>query len=157
MATNLQKTFLFLHVISKQLSFMKEEHTCLICLGSNLDAASHLLQAKQLLDSMFPAIEWGKARETKAEGDRTDLPPYLNQLALLKTAWDINELKMQLKQIEKANGRNEQSKASGLIPLDIDLLSYDKQVLKPQDFKKQYMQVLIGEFPSLPPFLLPKD
>ena len=136
---------------------MKEEHTCLICLGSNLDAASHLLQAKQLLDSTFPAIEWGKTRETKAEGDRTDLPPYLNQLALLKTAWDLNELKMQLKQIEKTNGRTEQSKASGLIPLDIDLLSYDKQVLKPQDFKKQYMQLLIGEFPSLPSFLLPKD
>lgn len=133
---------------------MKEEHLCLICLGSNSNAAYHLTRAKNILDSMFPDIDWGEATETEAEGVHTELPPYLNQLALFHTFLDIAELKAQLKQIEKMNGRTENSKITGLIPLDIDLLAYDKQLLKPQDLKKRYMQLLIKNFISFPPYLL---
>lgn len=80
---------------------MKEEHVCLICLGSNSNAAFHLTSAKHVLDSMFPGINWGEAMETEAEGIYADLPPYLNQLALFHTSLDIAELKTQLKQVEK--------------------------------------------------------
>ncbi len=133
---------------------MKEEHVCLICLGSNSNATFHLSRARNMLYSMFPDIHWGEATETEAEGDHTGLPPYLNQLALFHSSLDIAELKTKLKQIEKINGRTANSKDSGLIPLDIDLLVYDKQLLKPQDFKKRYMQLLIRDFTSFPPDLL---
>lgn len=132
---------------------MKEEHVCLICLGSNSNAAFHLTSAKHVLDSMFPEINWGEAMETEAEGIYADLPPYLNQLALFHTSLDIAELKTQLKQVEKRNGRTENCKKTGLIPLDIDLLVYDKQLLKPQDLKKRYMQLLISNCTSFPRFL----
>ena len=32
-------------------------------------------------------------------------------------------------------------KKEGRIPLDIDLLSYDQQVLKPEDWQKEYVRL----------------
>ena len=50
------------------------------------------------------------------------------------------EVRSLLKEIEQTNGRTPQSKEEGRIPLDIDLLTYDQQVLKPLDLKKEYVR-----------------
>ena len=41
----------------------------------------------------------------------------------------------------QTNGRTPDSKKEGRIPLDIDLLSYDQQVLKPEDWQKEYVRL----------------
>ena len=53
---------------------MKEEHVCLICLGSNSNAAFHLTSAKHVLDSMFPGINWGKPWKQKP---KASMPTFL--------------------------------------------------------------------------------
>ena len=53
----------------------------------------------------------------------------------------MTEVRSILKQIEQTNGRTPESKKEGRIPLDIDLLSYDQQVLKPEDWQKEYVRL----------------
>lgn len=135
---------------------MKDEHTCLLCLGSNSKGIYHLKKAEVTLNQLLPRIYWGEIIETKAEGEATDLAPYQNRLALLHTSLRIDELKELFKQIEKANGRVKNSKNNGIIPLDIDLIAYDSHVLKPKDIEKEYMKRLLVRFLPLP-FLQIKD
>lgn len=110
-------------------------HTCLLCMGSNLDARLHLKNAEESLQRLFPGIEWGEIVETQPE--RISNPqPFLNRAARIHTSLAMTEVRSLLKEIEQTNGRTPQSKEEGRIPLDIDLLTYDQQVLKPLDLKK---------------------
>ena len=138
------------------ISFMKDEHTCLLCLGSNSESRYHLKNAEIALNKSLPGIYWGEIIETKAEGENAGLTPYLNRLALLHTSLEINDLKQLFKQVEKENGRMEESKKNGIVPLDIDLLAYDNQILKPKDLEKEYMKQLSARFMPFP-FLQLKD
>ena len=42
-------------------------HTCLLCMGSNLNALLHLKNAEEALQHFFPDIEWGEIVETVPE------------------------------------------------------------------------------------------
>ena len=108
-------------------------------MGSNLDARLHLKNAEESLQRLFPGIEWGEIVETKPE--RMSNPqPFLNRAARIHTSLPMTEIRSLLKEIEQTNGRTPQSKEEGRIPLDIDLLTYDQQVLKPLDLKKEYVR-----------------
>ena len=111
-------------------------HTCLLCMGSNLDALLPLKNAEEALQRLFPDIEWGGIVETIPE--KLENPqPFLNRAARFRTSLPMTEVRSILKQIEQTNGRTPESKKEGRIPLDIDLLSYDQQVLKPEDWQKE--------------------
>ena len=105
-------------------------HTCLLCMGSNLDALLHLKNAEDALQRLFPDIEWGGIVETVPE--KIENPqPFLNRAARFRTSLAMTEVRSILKQIEQTNGRTPDSKKEGRIPLDIDLLSYDQAFLRP--------------------------
>lgn len=115
-------------------------HTCLLCMGSNLDALLHLKNAEDALQRLFPDIEWGGIVETVPE--KIENPqPFLNRAARFRTSLPMTEVRNILKQIEQTNGRTPDSKKKGRIPLDIDLLSYDQQILKPEDWQKEYVRL----------------
>ena len=59
-------------------------HTCLLCMGSNLDALLHLKNAEEALQRLFPDIEWGGIVETVPE--KMENPqPFLNRAARFRT------------------------------------------------------------------------
>lgn len=115
-------------------------HTCLLCMGSNLDARLHLKNAEKALQRLFPEIEWGEIVETAPEKIDNG-QPFLNRAARFRTSLGMADVRSILKQIERTNGRTPASKKEGRIPLDIDLLSYDQQVLKPEDWQKEYVRL----------------
>ena len=101
-------------------------HTCLLCMGSNLDALLHLKNAEEALQRLFPDIEWGGIVETVPE--KMENPqPFLNRAARFRTSLPMTEVRSILKQIEQTNGRTPESKKEGRIPLDIDLLSSNRR------------------------------
>ena len=115
-------------------------HTCLLCMGSNLDALLHLKNAEDALQHLFPDIEWGGIVETVPE--KMENPqPFLNRAARFRTSLSLTEVRSILKQIEQTNGRTPESKKEGRIPLDMDLLSYAQQLLKPEDWQKEYVHL----------------
>ena len=114
------------------------QHTCLLCLGSNSNRKIHMEAARKALNDHFPNIRFTEEMTTEAIGDRF-LSPFSNQVAKMKTALSIEEIRKILKQIEKENGRLPEDKAHGIVKLDIDLLTFDEVILKPDDMKKDFV------------------
>lgn len=118
---------------------MKTTCRCVICLGSNTDGEYHLAFARGILDRTFARIRWGEIVKTAPEG--TENPaPYLNQAAVMETELSAEELKTLFKEIEKKCGRTPEGKQEGIIPLDIDLLTFGAQTMKPADMGKSYVR-----------------
>lgn len=118
---------------------MNERHKCLLCLGSNIDGIHHLKNAEQMLDRLFGPVQWGAIIETEPWGTSLS-KPFLNRAAYLYTSLSSEELIKHFKQIECRNGRTSESKTCGIVPLDIDLLTYDDCILKPEDLEKEYVK-----------------
>lgn len=119
-------------------------HSCLLCMGCNLDRTAHMTSARRDLENHFPGIRFGTETETEAIGSGF-LSPFSNQVALLHTSLSAQEVHTLLKQIERNHGRVPDDKAQGIVRMDIDLLTYDHVVLKPADMEKPYVQAGIEE------------
>ena len=117
------------------------QHTCILCLGSNLDASTRMSAARSVLLSHFPDICFSQEMVTEAIGSGF-LSPFHNQVARLTTPLDAASVRNLLKGIEQAQGRLPEDKPNGIVKLDIDLLKYDDCVLKPKDMEREF--VLVG-------------
>ena len=119
-------------------------HTCLLCLGSNLDGAIRLSAARSALLSHFPDIRFSQEMVTEAIGTGF-LSPFHNQVARLTTSLDAESVRAILKGIEQTQGRLPEDKANGIVKLDIDLLVYDDCVLKPKDMEREFVKIGLEE------------
>lgn len=122
-------------------------HVCLVCLGSNAESEMHLDNARKALLKAFQEVEFGDLIVTAAEG-RFQQPDYSNQAARFATTLSTDDVLRLLKQIELDNGRTPTDKLRGCVPLDIDLLVYDDQIIKPADLCKAYVQQAIQSVPQ---------
>lgn len=118
---------------------MKTPVQCTICLGSNYGPDVNINKARISLKQHFPDIVFGHPVITPSEGDTT-APDYTNQAARFTSTLSIPEIKLIFKDIEAECGRTPQSKSTGLIPLDIDLLIYGSTIVKPRDLNTSYVQ-----------------
>ena len=64
---------------------------------------------------------------------------FSNQVALFFSEAEEEKVKKELKAIEKCAGRRPEDKKEEKVCLDIDLLSFDDRVLKPEDLKREYI------------------
>ena len=53
------------------------------------------------------------------------------------------DIQVRFKSIEKIMGRQPSHKANGIVIIDIDLIKWNNEVLKPDDFKRDYMNELL--------------
>lgn len=120
-------------------------HHCLLCMGSNYEYAANLHSARIALKEVFPEIFFGKEMETEAIGNNW-LSPFGNQIAKFTTVLSVEEVRCILKQIEKNHGRTPEDKTKGIVKIDIDLLMYDKEVLKPEDMKREFIAKELNEW-----------
>jgi 2-amino-4-hydroxy-6-hydroxymethyldihydropteridine diphosphokinase len=119
-------------------------HTCLLCLGSNLDGATRLSAARHALLSHFSDIRFSQEMVTEAIGTGF-LSPFHNQVARFTSPSDAESIRAILKQIERENGRLPEDKANGIVKLDIDLLMVDDCVLKPKDMEREFVRIGLEE------------
>ena len=99
-------------------------HKCIICIGSNYNRKENLLLARKRLADLFPSIRFTTERETQ--------PLFFSEA-------EEEKVKKELKAIEKCAGRRPEDKKEEKVCLDIDLLSFDDRVLKPEDLKREYI------------------
>ena len=115
------------------------QHTCILCLGSNFYRIAHMAYAQRELKKHFPTIRFSEEMETEAIGSRF-LSPFSNQVASFDTTLSSEEVRAILKQIERDLGRLPEEKPQGVIRIDIDLLMYDDCVLKPADLERDFVK-----------------
>lgn len=111
----------------------------LIVIGSNYDAARNMAAACQRLEELLPGIRWSAVLRTRpVDCPRADF--FLNRLGEAVTPLSASELTGLFKQIEQQFGRTPEHKKKGIISLDIDLLQWNDALLKPEDFRRPYVQ-----------------
>lgn len=67
-------------------------------------------------------------------------PLYANALLQIETEECYDSLRAHFKSLEREAGRTPASKESGIIPLDIDIISWNGTVLKNRDMEYDYMK-----------------
>lgn len=117
-------------------------HRALLSIGSNTNTRLNLEQAIENLKFYFPTIQFTETTVSEPFGNGYS-DPFLNILAYMQTNLDKNDLIKQFKIIEKEMGRLVSHKKNGIVIIDIDLIKWDNQILKPDDFERNYMKELL--------------
>ncbi len=106
-----------------------------ISLGSNINGKESIIS--RALDTLGVHVTEATPPYMDPE-DNDNTRPYLNIIAVIETAMDYETTRAHFKQIEKAAGRTPSDKATGLIPLDIDIVIFNDRIIKPGDFERPY-------------------
>ncbi len=65
---------------------------------------------------------------------------YTNSVMKIECELEHDDLKAQFKQYEKDCGRTPESKILGIVPIDIDIVTWNEEILKPSDYSREYFQ-----------------
>ncbi len=117
-------------------------HKVLLCIGTNTNACFNMKRAIDCLRSYFPNIRLTSTIESAPYGANYE-GLFLNTLAYFETNMPKDDIQLRCKTIERNMGRQPTHKAEGKIIIDIDLIKWDNEVLKPEDFKRGYMKELL--------------
>lgn len=109
-----------------------------ICIGSNEHRKDNLALARKKLAELFPGIRFSIEADTKPLFFRRQAL-FANQVARFMSDCDAKEITLRLKNIEREAGRTPEEKRQEIVRLDIDLLSCDGVVYKPEDLKRDYI------------------
>lgn len=112
----------------------------LISLGANTaDKEAVLTQVMDAIGHITIITARTPIYTTPAEGS-IPAAPYANALLLINTHSNYEALRATFKEWEQKAGRTPQSKAQGIIPLDIDIIMWDGSILKERDMQYEYMK-----------------
>lgn len=119
-------------------------NTALLMLGSNLVAFENITEALKNLEKNFELGSRSSTIISQPEGKQ-----YANEFMNLALKISTDKTKVEtiiiLKQIEKALGRTPESKITGQIPIDIDLISWNNSI-EHQDYNRfQFVRDCIDE------------
>ena len=119
-------------------------HKVLLSIGTNTEARFNLNRAIHLLKRDFPSINFTSIIESKPYGSQYKRP-FLNTLAYFHTTMNKEDLISILKKNEINMGRKPKDKSNGKIVIDIDLIKWNNELIKPEDFKRSYVRKLLLE------------
>lgn len=111
-----------------------------LSIGSNCDVRSQQMSTCiEWLTKLMNNIVVSHIYETPALNGVDN--SYLNAVVMGYVCQDYDELRLRLKQYEKECGRTPESKNKGVIPIDIDIVIWNDEILKKQDFNQSYFQI----------------
>lgn len=117
------------------------KHRCIISLGSNHLPQEHLKKAWGELLPYFTQVNSSPRIYTDPINFPHSQEQFLNQILDAYSCVELPRLQQVCKAIERTCGRTPEQKerAPHLMPLDIDIVVWDTQVLKPHDFERPYL------------------
>ena len=119
-------------------------NTVFIMLGSNTNPTSNLDQAKDNLALYFQIDACSNVLATDPVGGHY-LFPFLNIAMKVQTGYLLEETKLIIKRIEVEMGRTQNCKKQGLIPIDIDLIFWNEDLLHPDYERFSFVKACIDE------------
>ncbi len=122
---------------------MMECYDIIISLASNDQQKENLEEARKRLSQILSSLSFSREMLTAPIGHPESYCRYLNQLAFGKTALPVEELQQQLKAMEQSMGRTAEKRKKGIVPIDLDLLSYGNTRYHLTDWDRPYVKDLM--------------
>ncbi len=119
----------------------------LLSLGSNIYSKQNIDKARRMLTHYFPDVVFTQSVITTGDNEKY-LFPFRNALAVFNSELPPDEIIQKIKSIEFAMGRQPRDKEAGKIVIDIDLLQYGDEILRPDDYARAYVQALLTQLIS---------
>ncbi|MBP3353731.1 MAG: 2-amino-4-hydroxy-6-hydroxymethyldihydropteridine diphosphokinase [Bacteroidales bacterium] len=114
-------------------------------IGSNYpDAYIRVEECCKRINDMVEFATFSSIYQTEAVGLKP-APPYHNCVALIETSISYDKLKALFKDMEIKTGRNAKDKEQGLVIIDIDIVTWNNEVLRPADMERSYMKIGLKE------------
>ena len=104
-------------------------NTAIVLLGSNVDANENIDAAKERLSEYFE-IDLCSSRIGSEPIGENYVTPFLNEAVKLYSDETAEETIAIFKQIETEMGRTPESKITGLVPIDIDLIFWNDNLMR---------------------------
>ena len=117
-------------------------HRFVLTLGSNSEPDKHLSLAQAVLRALaVECLTFSPARQSAPISFGLSDALFTDQVAVGETSMDLDTFAAELKALEYCTGRTpEQRKAHPeAIPVDIDLITWDREILKPRDVSRPYL------------------
>ena len=119
-------------------------HHVIISMATNRFQKKNLSKARRCLREILSEVHFTAECWTEpVNTERKDT--YLNQLAEGYTPLDEATLTQRLKSTELQFGRTDSKRRLGIVPIDLDILSFDNEKRHLRDWSRPYVQQLIGE------------
>ena len=111
----------------------------LFCIGSNCGQREENVERAILwLSGMLSGFRHSSVYATPdCHGGQRE---YMNAVAIGYTALATLELEMLSKGFENANGRDQEARAKGDVPVDVDLVVFEGEILREKDFRCEFFQ-----------------
>ncbi len=73
---------------------------------------------------------------------------YMNTVVKGRTSLSAEVLNNLCKEYEKANGRTAEARSCGDVPVDIDIVIYAGEIIRPKDYRQKFFQIGFSELMS---------
>ena len=116
------------------------KHRVVIGLGSNLAEGKTLIA--QCVDRLGALISFDSPLWIYSTPSISGKgPDYYNCVMSGVTSLECLELNVRSKEIEIAMGRTDECKLTGAVPIDIDIVMFDGEIMRPRDFSQPYFTI----------------
>lgn len=115
-----------------------------LSIGSNFgDRTEQVSEAMQWISSLLSGSRCSRiyATDDCHGGPRV----YHNAVVAGQTDLPASELEELCKRYEYTHGRTPHARAAGDVPIDIDLVIYDAEILRPADFRRSFFRIGYSE------------
>ena len=119
-------------------------NTCIIGIGSNIDADSNISQMLEILRSKVNVIKVSPMLRTKPIGIENQ-PDYTNGAVKIGTELDQSGLNLMLKAIEDQLGRDRSGPKFGPRTMDLDIVVWNGEIVDPDYYTRDFLKKSVGE------------
>ena len=126
---------------------MSDCFSTVLCLGSNVadreQVISRAIARLEILCNITLSSSIYEAPDDSGLGG-----PYLNVVMSVVPDLPYDEFRLRLKEMECEFGRNEQSKSIGYMPLDVDIIIWNGEIVDRYQYSREYFQKGFRELKS---------
>ena len=122
---------------------MKDYFTYVVCLGSNFESKENIAKVLNLFKTTFETVKSSHFIQTKAINTIKE-SFFTNGLVSFNSSYTEEELHTLFKKIEVEMGRTKEKDKLEIIPIDIDIIMCNSEVLN-KDYYRTYIQNLLLE------------
>ena len=110
----------------------------ILSLSTNLPNPEIIHITAEKLRGILDGMRLSETIRTEPVGMSESTPDYFNAIAIGHTSMGYDYLRSMLKGMEIDAGRTHEKSATGIIPLDIDILMYGDKKYKDEDWQREY-------------------
>ena len=114
-------------------------NSIVITIGSNSrDRQWQVEHAIEWLNKFLSSTRVSSIYNSEADNHRD--PDYLNAVLAGECKLDFESIQKKVKEYESVCGRTPASKLEGNVPMDLDIIIWNDEIIRPDDYKKEYFQ-----------------